>query len=116
MSKLAAFLLFGPLILIIGLITKYYPPKKINNLYGYRTKRSMMNADTWQFANSYSTSILIISGMFTTLIQLIFWNLVVEDFLLIGLTAFVIGLGLSILLTERKLKETFDIEGNRLNP
>jgi uncharacterized membrane protein len=104
------------MILLIALITKYYPPKKINNLYGYRTKRSMMNKDTWDFANSYSTQILIISGMFTTLVQLIFWRMVVEDFVLIGLTALVVGMGLSILLTERKLKQTFDNEGNRLNP
>lgn len=116
MSKLAAFLLFGPLILVISLITKYYPPKKINNLYGYRTKRSMMNMDTWIFANTYSTNILILSGLFTTLIQLLFWKMAVEDFVLIGLAAFVIGLGLSIFLTERKLKQTFDNDGNRLNP
>ncbi|HMG16006.1 MAG TPA: SdpI family protein, partial [Saprospiraceae bacterium] len=105
-----------PLILLIGIVTRYFSPKKINNLYGYRTKRSMKNMDTWQFANNYTTNIIIVSGLFTTLIQLIFWRFEVEDFLLISLTAFVMGLGLSILLTERKLKQTFDEEGNRLNP
>ena len=28
-------------------------PKEINYVYGYRTKRSMMNEETWRFANQY---------------------------------------------------------------
>ena len=28
-------------------------PKEINYIYGYRTKRSMMNEETWRFANQY---------------------------------------------------------------
>ena len=28
-------------------------PKEINYVYGYRTKRSMMNEGTWRFANQY---------------------------------------------------------------
>jgi len=28
-------------------------PKENNYVYGYRTKRSMMNEETWRFANQY---------------------------------------------------------------
>ena len=28
-------------------------PHNINSTFGYRTKRSMMNEDTWKFAHSY---------------------------------------------------------------
>ena len=28
-------------------------PKEINYVYGYRTKGSMMNEETWRFANQY---------------------------------------------------------------
>ena len=28
-------------------------PKEINYVYGYRTKRSMRNGETWKFANEY---------------------------------------------------------------
>ena len=28
-------------------------PKEINYVYGYRTKRSMRNEETWKFANQY---------------------------------------------------------------
>lgn len=33
-------------------------PDKINRVFGYRTKRSMMNKKTWEFASEY------ISGVF----------------------------------------------------
>ena len=29
------------------------PPDRINAVYGYRTRRSMKNADTWRFAHGY---------------------------------------------------------------
>lgn len=31
---------------------KHYP-KEINDILGYRTKRSMKNIDTWKFAHEY---------------------------------------------------------------
>lgn len=116
MTKLLAFLMMGPLILLAGLIFKFFPPKKINVLYGYRTKRSMLNDDTWQFANVFSSNLMIAAGLFTTLIQIIFWNYSMEDFILASLAALLISLCLSIILTEIKLKKTFDKDGNRLNP
>ena len=44
--------LFLPLIMIVvGNIFKNNPPRTINHLYGYRTKRSMKNQKSWEFAN-----------------------------------------------------------------
>lgn len=41
-----------PVILIIfGWIMWKHPPKKVNKICGYRTKRSMTNMDTWKFAH-----------------------------------------------------------------
>ena len=41
-----------PLLMIIGgLCMNKKTPKKINNNVGYRTKRSMKNIETWNFAN-----------------------------------------------------------------
>ena len=44
--------------LIIFIIYFLYPPKKINYLYGYRTKQSMLNNETWTFANKYAAKLL----------------------------------------------------------
>ncbi|MBO4911595.1 MAG: SdpI family protein [Butyrivibrio sp.] len=41
------------LMIVLGwLLWKHYP-KEINGMLGYRTKRSMKNAETWKFGNEY---------------------------------------------------------------
>ena len=41
-----------PVIMIVGGYMMYkHTPKSINGIYGYRTKRSMKNMDTWKFAH-----------------------------------------------------------------
>lgn len=43
-----------PIIMVIGgIMMKKKHPKKINYFFGYRTERSMKNADTWNFAHDY---------------------------------------------------------------
>ena len=39
------------LLFFFSLVFYFFPPKKINNFYGYRTKKSMLNDDIWSFAN-----------------------------------------------------------------
>ncbi|MBF1133282.1 MAG: SdpI family protein, partial [Dialister invisus] len=38
-------------------------PKEINYVYGYRTKRSMMNEETWRFANQYFGKVWYLCGL-----------------------------------------------------
>ena len=38
-------------------------PHNINSTFGYRTKRSMMNEDTWKFAHSYIGKLWFICGL-----------------------------------------------------
>ena len=46
-------LLVPGIMLAAGWIMWKHPPKKINGLMGYRTRRSMKNMDTWKFAHAY---------------------------------------------------------------
>ena len=39
--------------IILGTYLSNHVPEKINATFGYRTKRSMRNKDTWNFANHY---------------------------------------------------------------
>ncbi|MFH6602884.1 SdpI family protein [Maribacter algicola] len=41
----------GLLLLPLAWYYKEHPPKNINWLYGYRTKRSMANQEVWEYAN-----------------------------------------------------------------
>ena len=42
-------------ILVLFLIIKKFPPKKINWWYGYRTSRSMQNEEIWKIAQKYAS-------------------------------------------------------------
>lgn len=46
-------LLIPVLMILGGRMMWKHTPKNINRIVGYRTARSMKNADTWKFANEY---------------------------------------------------------------
>ena len=50
------------LILTVGIVLWMYPPKKINEFYGYRTTRSRKSQEAWDFAQRYSAKLLTIFG------------------------------------------------------
>jgi uncharacterized membrane protein len=63
-------LMIGGIFLVTGLITKLFPPKKINLIYGYRTQRSMKDPANWALAQQFSSKELMRGG----------WILVVFSF------------------------------------
>lgn len=95
-------------------------PGKINKVYGYRTKRSMKNMDTWEFAHEHCGRVWWRVGWVTLIVsvlaQLPFMHSS-ED--VSGVVAGVIStlqvciLVLSIFSTERALKKTFYDDGTR---
>ncbi|MDF2591463.1 MAG: sdpI/YhfL family protein [Clostridia bacterium] len=36
--------------IVLGLVFKNNPPRKVNSLYGYRTENSMKTQETWDYA------------------------------------------------------------------
>lgn len=48
-------LLIGLVFFVTSIITHFFPPKSINQLYGYRTPRSMKNQHNWDVAQRFST-------------------------------------------------------------
>lgn len=59
--------------LTIILITKLFPPKNINSLYGYRTATSMKSKSNWDFAQKYSTNLLLLLLSFLLLVQIVLY-------------------------------------------
>ena len=55
-------LLTGLCFLIAGFVMTKYPPKNINQLYGYRTKASMKSQERWDFAQKRSSHDLKLFG------------------------------------------------------
>lgn len=111
-----------PLMMIgIGRLFMKRPPKRINGIYGYRTKRSMKTQETWDFAHRYLGYLWFKIGL--VLIPLSALPLIFvygKDIELIGTVGAVVTLFeivpmiVPIFPTERALKENFDEYGRPL--
>lgn len=114
MEILFVHLLIGPLLLLIFYIVKARPPKKINKLYGYRTPASMRTQATWDFANEYSTDWMI--KLMWVLIFLVQIPLMLftkpEISISVSVGIMLIFLIVPIIMTEQRLRQMFDEDGN----
>ncbi len=107
MNNLEAAFLFGLVFLAVGIIMYFFPPKKINLIYGYKTERAMQSQQNWDLAQKYSSKIMMSLGGLLTILSLLldlfYWNkttATITSFVLIGSTIIAI-----FYLVERKLKK-----------
>lgn len=95
-------------------------PKDINALFGYRSKMSMLNQDTWEFAHRYCGKLWFDLGVILLPLSVIPMILVygkkMDTVSLVGLVVCMLQLlpliG-SIIPTEIALKRQFDCKGNK---
>ncbi|MGM9912068.1 SdpI family protein [Floccifex sp.] len=110
-----------PIVLILcGLFMWKSCPKKINGLIGYRTTRSMMNQDTWTFANMYCGQLWWKMGwcmlIGAVIIQTITYSFNQKLFNIISpiiMALEFVVMFCSISMTEKALKEHFTEDGRR---
>ena len=95
-------------------------PGDINMVFGYRTKMSMKNRDTWEFAHKYCGRLWWIVGWIllfvSVIVFLIIWgkeDSVVDKTGIAALAVQVGALAGTIIPTETALKRNFDKYGNR---
>lgn len=105
------------------LLTWYLCPKfnTIHNASGYRTKRSMKNQDTWDFAQKYCArmslcmffpSLILAIAIMPTVISMSIDRI---GWIGLGITIIqMISFVVIIISTEKALKSTFDKSGNRV--
>ena len=95
-------------------------PKEINYVYGYRTKRSMMNEETWRFANQYFGKTWYFCGLILAPLSVIAIGIVFgKGSGTVGTVGGIITMlqmlpliG-AIVPTESELKKNFDENGKR---
>lgn len=95
-------------------------PKEINSAFGYRTKRSMKNRETWEFAHKYFGTLWYICGLVLLPIVIVVMLFLIEqseDVIgnvggAICVVQLILLIG-SIFLTENCLKKNFDKNGNK---
>lgn len=100
----------GPLVIIIMLLTQKFPPKKINSLYGYRSRRSMASKEAWDFAQPYSTQEMIkymVIYTMTALLPLIITDMDEYVGVVLALVFMIAFMMIPIVKTERELKTRF---------
>ena len=113
-------LLIPAIMIIIGWLFSRKAPGKINHFFGYRTRRSMINRDTWEFAHKYCGKLWLKVGTTMAVLSIIPMIAVFgKDEDTTGMVGTVVELIqvmillLSIIPVERALKKTFDDNGNR---
>ena len=107
-------------LLFFGWLLFRKTPKEINYVYGYRTKRSMMNEETWRFANQYFGKAWYLCGLISVPLSVMAITLVLgkgtETVGTIGgiITMLqMIPLVGAMIPTEIALKKNFDENGRR---
>ncbi|KPM31966.1 Hypothetical protein I595_1614 [Croceitalea dokdonensis DOKDO 023] len=105
--------LLTPLLLLgFGWYWKINPPKKINHLYGYRTRRSMANQQIWDHANRIGAKMLLWLGWVTLAISVLLFLLVPTYAILIATFILLIGIGMGMYWCETQLNRHYDRNGN----
>lgn len=109
-------LLIPSVMLLFGRIWKKRPPAEINDLYGYRTRRSMKNRQTWEFAHQVCAKIWSRLGRLALAVTVAAWIPVLiwcRTVCSVGLAGGVLvllqmlALVTSIPATEHRLKQEF---------
>lgn len=118
---LAVDLLLPILMITIGVSFRKAAPKDINPFIGYRTPMSMKNEDTWRFAHRFCGTLWRRWGLWMLPLSGIPMLLVlgkgIDAVSIVGTVVCCLQLVpmlVSIAVTEKALKETFDKEGRRL--
>lgn len=101
--------LTGGIFLIAGAIMGAYPPKQINDWYGYRTKRSKSSQEAWDISQVYAAKQMMTAGVLMMVLGGIRWCFpYYQEFeILESIAAIVLMIVLSlgiIIKTEKKLK------------
>ncbi|NJB82832.1 SdpI family protein [Wenyingzhuangia aestuarii] len=103
-------ILLGAISIITGLLMLMFPPKEINALYGYRTKRSMSNQQLWDFSQKFSAKKMIQTGILLLIASFIIAAFKIPQkaypiLVITGIIVAVLSIISVIFITEQKLKQ-----------
>ena len=103
-------MLDGLSFVILGLFLGKYPPKKINHIYGFRTRNSMKSQERWDHAQVYSAAEMVRQGIIMCVLGAVL-GIITDMDEITSVVIFVVLLLLSCLAlylrTEDSLKKKF---------
>lgn len=104
-------LLCGAIFIIVAIVMYTFPPKKINNFYGYRTGSSMKSQEHWDFSQKYASIQMAKAGMLMILLSFLGKLYPLEENVYQTAASIVIALAATIFLllsTEKAIKKRFE--------
>ena len=101
--------LIGLIFIVAGFILYKFPPKTINTLYGYRSKRSMRTQKSWDFAQLYSSKLMMQLGLLYVLVGSIGFIYKPSETIaaIIAIALLIVIAAIVIVKVERRLKNKF---------
>ncbi|WP_348647865.1 SdpI family protein [Arenibacter sp. F20364] len=105
----------GMLFMVFAWYFNTYPPKSINFIYGYRTRKSMRNQETWDFANGIGAKMMFYVGLSTLIVGTAGYVISAKWAMGISIFFLVIAVFVGIFWCERQLEVNFDKNGNPVN-
>lgn len=103
-----AALLIGSFFVILGILGKIWPPKKINMWYGYRSSTSMQDQYSWDLGQQLAAKYMVLIGLGMTAISFLpcVFQISSADKDRMSSVAIIGGALLIILLSEISLRKT----------
>ena len=103
--------------LVFGIWMLRRPPKEVGGVFGYRTRRSMKNEETWKYAHNICgkvwTSVGLVLLILSVIESIVFWRSGEISKRTTALTmAQVVVLVVTTFPVEHALKRKFDDDGN----
>lgn len=97
----------GFIYILMGIIMYKFPPKKINDLYGYRTANSMESKTKWDFAQKYGAKVMMCTGLVFVTVSFYkyFFNTDENTDLAIGMFIMIVGSFAMIPIVDKKIKQ-----------
>ncbi|MNN15597.1 hypothetical protein D3C81_1287070 [compost metagenome] len=99
--------------LLGGVFFKLFPPKNINSIYGWRSRLSMRNKDTWAEAQKYGSNAFIVGGIILALIGVIIQFTLPKLVESIKIILVILGTSAIILAGEVHLRKIFNKDGSK---
>ncbi len=103
-------LLVGSIFILAGFISYKFPPKKINDLYGYRTANSMKSQERWDFSQRYAAILMLCCGLFLLVVSIfgLFFDVSEGKGVAIAMFFLISSVIVLIYKTETAIKQNFN--------
>lgn len=106
-------LITNGLLFLLSVIFYFFPPKKVNKFYGYRTDKASQNQEIWQFANAIFNKNLLIYAAISLVATFGLYFSTQKELTWQPMLFVILTIVVSIVKTENALKENFTDDGKK---